>query len=107
LDTLEPFNLREWAHMLGYGGHFSTNSRRYLTTLGAMRADRARFRIDEARSFAGLDPLPEEHPVIRAGSWQVAGTGYWNASEETWAEMIRESKRHRPIRRPESDEGAA
>jgi hypothetical protein len=107
VDALEPLNLREWAHMLGYGGHFSTKSRRYSTTLGAMRADRARFRRDEARSFAGLDALPEEHQVIRAGSWQVAGTGYRNASEETWAEMIRESKRHRPIRPPESDEGAA
>jgi hypothetical protein len=110
VGALELLNLREWTHMLGYGGHFSTKSRRYSTTLGVMRADRARFRRDEARSFAGLDPLPEEHEIVRAGSWQVAGAGYRNASEETWAEIIRESNRHRPIRRPEPiepDEGAA
>ena len=32
--------LRRWAHMLGFGGHFSTKSRRYSTTLGALRAAR-------------------------------------------------------------------
>lgn len=101
---LEPFNLREWAHMLGYGGHFSTKSRRYSTTLGTMRADRARFRRDEARAFAGLDPLPEDREIVRAGSWYVTGTGYRAAGEETWAEIIRKAKRHRPIRRPELTE---
>lgn len=99
--SFRDFKLRDWAHMLGYGGHFSTKSRRYSTTLGAMRSDRARFRSDEARSFAGLDPLPDGGAVVRAGSWQVAGIGYRTAGEETWAETIREAKRHRPIRRPE------
>jgi hypothetical protein len=28
--------LRRWAHMLGFGGHFSTKSRRYSTTLKAL-----------------------------------------------------------------------
>lgn len=95
----EQFKLREWAHMLGYGGHFSTKSRHYSTTLGAMRADRASFRRDEARSFAGLGPLPDDHEVVRLGSWHVAGTGYRTAGEATWADTIREAKRHRPRRR--------
>jgi hypothetical protein len=30
-----------WEHMLFYGGHFSTKSRRYSTTLGALRRARA------------------------------------------------------------------
>jgi hypothetical protein len=33
--------LCKWAHMLGYGGHFLTKSRRYSTTFGVLR--RARF----------------------------------------------------------------
>jgi hypothetical protein len=33
--------LRCWAHMLGFRGHFATKSRRYSTTLRALRAARA------------------------------------------------------------------
>jgi hypothetical protein len=32
--SLAGLRLRAWAHMLGFGGHFSTKSRRYSTTLG-------------------------------------------------------------------------
>jgi hypothetical protein len=32
--------LRRWAHMLGYRGHFATKSRRYSTTMKALRAIR-------------------------------------------------------------------
>jgi hypothetical protein len=32
--------LRRWAHMLGYGGHFATKSRRYSTTMRALRSAR-------------------------------------------------------------------
>jgi hypothetical protein len=40
LPGLEALRLAAWAHMLGFGGHFSTKSRVYSTTLGALRADR-------------------------------------------------------------------
>ncbi len=33
-------SLRRWAHMLGYRGHFATKSRRYSTTMRALRAAR-------------------------------------------------------------------
>lgn len=100
-------NLREWTHMLGYGGHFSTKSRRYSTTLGTMRADRARFRADQARELAGLDPLPADQPTARFGQWAVAGVGYANAGEEAWAETIREQLRFKPIPRPADPDPAA
>jgi hypothetical protein len=32
--SLARLRLRKWAHMLGFGGHFSSKSRRYSTTLG-------------------------------------------------------------------------
>lgn len=38
---LADLRLRAWAHMLGFRGHFSTKSRRYSTTLGALRDARA------------------------------------------------------------------
>jgi hypothetical protein len=33
--------LRRWAHMLGYRGHFATKSRRYSTTMRALRSARS------------------------------------------------------------------
>ncbi|GDY76169.1 hypothetical protein SAV31267_056540 [Streptomyces avermitilis] len=45
---LEDLRLRAWAHMLGFRGHFSTKSRRYSTTLGALRAARAEWRRAQA-----------------------------------------------------------
>ena len=41
LPAFEDLHLAAWAHMLGFGGHFSTKSRAYSTTLGTLRADRA------------------------------------------------------------------
>lgn len=37
--------LRQWAHMLGFRGHFSTRTRHYSTTLAHLRAERAAWRI--------------------------------------------------------------
>ncbi|HEY6744521.1 MAG TPA: replication initiator [Mycobacteriales bacterium] len=42
LDELA--GLRRWLHMLGYRGHFATKSRRYSTTLGALRRERSDYR---------------------------------------------------------------
>ncbi|MGI5487133.1 replication initiator [Microtetraspora malaysiensis] len=41
--------LRQWAHMLGYRGHFSTESRLYSVTLGDFRQAWADHRAKEAR----------------------------------------------------------
>ena len=45
---LEDLRLRAWAHMLGFRGHFSTKTRRYSTTLGALRDARADWRRAQA-----------------------------------------------------------
>ena len=36
--------LRQWAHMLGFRGHFSTRTRHYSTTLAHLRAERTSWR---------------------------------------------------------------
>jgi replication initiator protein RepSA len=51
---LEPLRLRAWAHMLGFGGHWSTKSRRYSTTMGALRRARVAF----ARRRRAKDGVP-------------------------------------------------
>nr|WP_232320557.1 replication initiator [Herbidospora daliensis] len=58
--------LREWAHMLGFRGHFSTKSRCYSTTLTRLRQARADFRIRITR-----DPAT----TLVLGSWTYAGQG--------------------------------
>ncbi|MFI6321563.1 replication initiator [Nonomuraea sp. NPDC050556] len=40
LDDLAHLNLIHWAHMLGFGGHFSTRSRHFSTDLGTLRRER-------------------------------------------------------------------
>jgi hypothetical protein len=67
--------LRQWAHMLGFRGHFSTKSRAYSTTLGALRAARRAWRTVQARAHAGL---PEHAPdtTLVVGHWAYQGSGY-------------------------------
>ena len=40
-STRHAARFRAWAHMLGYGGHFLTKSRRYSVTFGQLRTARA------------------------------------------------------------------
>ncbi|MER6204537.1 replication initiator [Streptomyces sp. NPDC001642] len=72
LPEFEPLGLRRWAHMLGYGGHFSTKSRRYSTTLTALREARAEHRAEEQRASLGLADVP----TVTVGQWRYAGRGY-------------------------------
>ncbi|MGJ6962759.1 replication initiator [Streptosporangium sp. G11] len=54
--------------------HFSTKSRRYSTTLGDLRAERADHMRDEAVSTGRL-PLFEEDTVLVTSHWDYAGQG--------------------------------
>ena len=50
-DPKTPYRkLGDWAHMLGFRGHFSTKSRRYSTTLGRLRRARHRFQTEAAEA---------------------------------------------------------
>ncbi|MFF4654893.1 replication initiator [Streptomyces sp. NPDC001381] len=76
---LEHLRLRAWAHMLGFRGHFSTKSRRYSTTLGALRDARAEWRRAQAAANTP-DTGPETTYVL--AHWVFAGTGLSDA--EAW-----------------------
>ncbi|MFF5309415.1 replication initiator [Streptomyces massasporeus] len=75
LPEFTGLKLWKWAHMLGFRGHFSTKSRRYSTTLGALRDARRTWRTEQARSHAGL---PESDPTttLVVGHWDYLGSGY-------------------------------
>ncbi|MET8126069.1 replication initiator [Streptomyces sp. NPDC005065] len=75
---LEHLRLRAWAHMLGFRGHFSTKSRRYSTTLGALRDARADWRRAQI-----APPVPQDgETTLVLAHWDFAGTGL--SAAETW-----------------------
>ncbi|MFG2119722.1 replication initiator [Streptomyces sp. NPDC048710] len=75
---LADLRLRAWAHMLGFRGHFSTKSRRYSTTLGALRDARAHWRRAQV-----VPPVPQDgETTLVLAHWVFAGTGLSRA--EAW-----------------------
>jgi hypothetical protein len=82
---LEGLRLRAWAHMLGFGGHWSTKSRRYSTTFTVLR--RARVAFAKRRRASGGVPLdawgrPEDdQAVIVIASWTYVAAGYATEGE--------------------------
>jgi hypothetical protein len=83
--SLVGLRLRKWAHMLGFGGHFSTKSRRYSTTLGALRRARVAYAIRRRRgNTVPLDAWgqpDDDQAVIVVASWQYLGWGYQSTGE--------------------------
>lgn len=69
---LQGLRLAAWAHMLGFYGHFSTKSRTYCTTLGALRADRAAYQRELAIA-AGLVPDLDSEATLVVPDWHFAG----------------------------------
>jgi hypothetical protein len=61
--------------MLGFSGHFATKSRCYSTTLGALRADRAAYQREQAKS-AGLLPDVSGDTGLIVTDWHFAGREY-------------------------------
>ena len=75
--------LRRWAHMLGYRGHFASKSRRYSTTLKALRQARAGYR---RRQHPSPISGPGDPAVITITTLQWAGTG-WRSSGDALLAM--------------------
>ena len=76
---------RAWAHMLGYGGHFLTKSRRYSVTFGQLRKARADHRRAERHPGGERDPWGrplDETVVLVINAWTYAGTGYTGATAD-------------------------
>ncbi|GGT23960.1 hypothetical protein GCM10010286_56700 [Streptomyces toxytricini] len=104
LDQAYPDRrLRAWAHMLGFRGHFSTKSRRYSTTLGALRQVRADYRAAQQRASLGL-PDPDEHPestLLVVAHWAYAGHGHTPGESWLAANIRRDIRHNREIAREE------
>lgn len=101
---LRALRLRQWAHMLGFRGHFATKSRRYSTTFGHLRRARvlhtARRRHGQAAWLDEWGRLLPQPDAVLVTSWRFAGAGYRTpadaelaASAAAWAREQREIAR--------------
>ncbi|MER6028443.1 replication initiator protein RepSA [Streptomyces sp. NPDC001851] len=95
--------LRDWAHMLGFRGHFSTKSRRYSTTLGALRQVRADYRAAQQRAALGLPDLGDETEAttLTLAHWTYAGHGHTPGESWLAANIRRDIQHKREIAREE------
>jgi hypothetical protein len=82
---LDGLRLRPWAHMLGFRGHWSTKSRRYSTTMTALRRARVAFakrrRARDGIPLDAWDRPEDDQAVIVVASWTYAGSGYETEGE--------------------------
>ena len=82
---LDSLRLRAWAHMLGFGGHWSTKSRRYSTTFTVLRRARVAF-AKRRRAHHGIpldawDRPEDDQAVIVVATWVYVGAGYATEGE--------------------------
>jgi hypothetical protein len=84
--SLARLRLRAWAHMLGFRGHWSTKSRRYSTTMTALR----RARVAYAKRRRARDGVPldawgrvedEDQAAVVIATWSYVGRGYQTQGE--------------------------
>ncbi|MGH6655937.1 MAG: replication initiator [Actinocrinis sp.] len=84
LREYQGLKLRLWAHQCGFGGHFSTRSRVYSTTLGELRRVRADFAAEHSAHHV---PLPDGAVADR--DWVFSGSGLSDV-EAAFARQVRE-----------------
>ena len=97
-STRPAARFRAWAHMLGYGGHFLTKSRRYSVTFGQLRTARA----DHRRATRPPDPgrdawgrsLDETVVLVLGTTWSYAGVGHVTPAAELAAASAARAREH-------------
>ncbi len=90
--------LRRWAHMLGYRGHFATKSRRYSTTMRALRAARREWQ----RRQKPLASIRRDKPVLTLTDLEWAGRGWRTGGDALLAlSAAARAREHRRVAREE------
>jgi hypothetical protein len=91
--------LRRWAHMLGFGGHFSTKSRTYSTTLKNLREARLTWRREHHRTLEHTDP----ETTLIVGTFSYAQTGWRTNGDALLANTAAaQAREHRRIAKEEA-----
>jgi replication initiator protein RepSA len=90
--------LRRWAHMLGYRGHFATKSRRYSTTMRALRTARRDWR----RRQHPLDRNGGDKTIVTITDLRWDGRGWRTTGDALLAlSAAARAREHRRIAREE------
>ncbi|WP_203704413.1 replication initiator [Asanoa iriomotensis] len=76
--------LRRWAHMLGFGGHFLTKSRRYSVTFTVLRAERATWQRVQNSGPEVTEP-GEEPTTLVVNFLQFVGAGWHTTADALMA----------------------
>jgi hypothetical protein len=97
--------LRRWTHMLGFGGHFATKSRRYSTTHKAIRAQRRdhhRSSRSDWRHRHGQAHEYDDDTTLIVCDLTLAGIG-WNTTGDAQlaADAAARAREHRALAREE------
>jgi hypothetical protein len=77
--------LRHWAHMLGFGGQFTTKSRHYSTTRKALKSARRHWqRTRQHAKQLGTDVASSaiEETALIVGALSFAGIGYRTTGDQ-------------------------
>jgi hypothetical protein len=77
--------LHRWLHMLGFRGHFASKSRRFSTTLGAIRGERRTYRQHQAAEHARELLADEQDTTLVVARWEFAGVGYLTSGDAALA----------------------
>jgi hypothetical protein len=93
--------LRRWAHMLGYRGHFATKSRRYSTTMCALRTTRRDWKRRQ-------HPISERHggdkTIVTIAELEWAGRGWRTEGDALLAlSAAARAREHRRVAREETN----
>jgi hypothetical protein len=66
-------------------GHFASKSRRYSTTLGAIRGERRAYRQRQAAEQARELADDEQDTTLVVASWEFVGVGYLTSGDTALA----------------------
>ena len=106
LEKYEDLNLRRWAHMLGFRGHFLTKSRAYSTTFKTLRGDRQAHRLAERMTALGIPPEDFDDIAV-INDWEFTGTGYADDAEQELAAAIADRTRQARLNRHRQEQEQA
>ena len=103
VSGLTDRRLRRWAHMLGFRGHIASKSRRYSTTMTALRRARVEHRLRQRYGEDGpvdpwgrpLDADEDTGTVLLIADWRFAGVGHRTAGDAWLAESAAANARER------------
>jgi hypothetical protein len=90
----EFLRLRRWAHMLGYGGHFTTRSRRYSTTFTQRRQRRQAYRRTHPLRRHEASERHDQAVTVTLTALRYEGSGWRTSGDAELAATAAAMARH-------------